>query len=1202
MQILTDLEEASQLLSSVRGRPLDREERVSLAVELAEKLLDAANKGQTSREHRLYEELFCMAEDPRGRIFVTNLADQCFRSKTPSVTASMLSYLVDKYGIPDFLPPLQRLQLQGFRKLAKALPAIFVPIAQAMLRKSMSMVVVPDEKKALKRHLLQRRSKGVRSNLNHLGEAIHGEKEAQNRLTLYLNTLSRDEVEYISVKISTLYSQINRLDWKETLLVLSERLRLLYRQAMGYTYERPDGRVVQKFVNLDMEEYKDLPLTLQLFKQVLDEEEFLSYSAGIVLQSYLPDCFPLLQELTSWALDRQKRGGAPIKVRIVKGANLVMEQIESSLLSWPQPCYKTKKETDANYKRMVEWACRPDHAEALHVGIASHNLFDIAYAFLLRAENGLEEQVSFEMLEGMANHLARAVQELAGDVLLYCPTATIGEYHNAIAYLIRRLDENMGGENFIRHSFALTTDSPVWEKQSQLFSEACHAVDTISSLPRRTQDRATEKPALHVHTPFDNEPNTDFSLETNRQWAEEIVTTWQPKRTSPLPLLIGGKEVYTKNCFVDGRDPSRPQENPYYLYSLAEWKHADKALDQAKKAEKGWSSLAVESRSAIFADVAKEVRAVRNDLIGALVGDGGKTIPEADGEVSEAIDFIEYYRRNLEELHSFQDLSWRNVGTVFVASPWNFPCAISCGGIASGLLAGNSVIYKPSKETVLVGWILANAFWRGGVPKKVLQFLPSPSATVGNAIVRDPRCDAVILTGATETALNLLKERPGLQLSAETGGKNAIIITGSCDRDLAIHSLVYSAFGHAGQKCSAASLAICLKEVYDDAHFMGQLVDATTSLHVGSAWDLKTKIPPLIRPPDGALLRGLTTLEKGEKWLLEPKVDSDNPHLWHPGIRIGVKEGSFTHQTELFGPHLSVMRAQSLDHAMRLVNATRYGLTTGLQTLDERDHDRWLNGVNAGNYYINREITGAIVRRQPFGGIKASSFGQGAKAGGPNYLMQIMTPSQRCLPQQEGKLSEQVVRLDSLLAMLSEEESEEWTSSVNSYAYWWEQIKEPQDLSLLQGQDNFFLYMPRKHNMVRVQIADRLVDLAKLCAAALTCSAPLIISWDEQTREKLQLLPWLGISPIISFMEEKPEHFVGRVKSGDIKRVRTLSAPSKELLSAASQSGAFLLSRPPLANGRVELVSFLREASLSVNYHRYGDLGNRAWEPRKPII
>ncbi|MCB1108182.1 MAG: bifunctional proline dehydrogenase/L-glutamate gamma-semialdehyde dehydrogenase, partial [Chlamydiia bacterium] len=991
-------------------------------------------------------------------------------------------------------------------------------------------------------------AQNIRVNINHLGEAILGEQEAQRRLNLYLHDLSEPAIEYISIKITTLYSQINYLAWEDTLEKLAIRLRQLYYTAMQNQFTQANGSTSSKFINLDMEEYKDLHLTIELFKKVLEEPEFLTYSAGIVLQAYLPDSYDALKELTEWSKKRMARGGAPIKVRIVKGANIAMEDVESSIMGWPRAPFHTKVETDANYKKMLDWACLPENAQAVHIGVASHNLFDIAYALILRAERGVQSFVTFEMLEGMCDHIRDVVHKLSGSMLVYCPTATVNDFQNAIAYLYRRLDENTGPDNFLRYSFGLRPSSDAWEIQSTMFTEACKEIGTISAAPRRTQNRFDPPTALDPGSTFENEPDTDFSLPHNRKWSEKIIATWQGKQLDPLPLVIGGSVIHHSPPEGKGYDKSNPS-SPAYAYSLATAAEIDRALIVAKGHESYWGTVSVSERCRLITHLSQILRERRHDLIGAMILDGGKSILEADSEVSEAIDFAEYYTRSMQKMSFRYDLEWSPKGTYLVSSPWNFPIAIPAGGIIAGLVTGNCVLFKPSTSTALCGYQLAQCFWDAGIPKTVLQFLLLQNEPEGDQLIQDKRLTGVILTGATQTAQHFLSLRPDLDLCAETGGKNATIITAMADKDQAIADLVHSAFSHSGQKCSATSLAICEREIYFDPSFRKQLRDATASLPVGPAWNTTSRITPLIRPPNKALMRALTTLEPGEEWLLEPKQDSQNPNLWSPGIKLGVKKGSFTHQTELFGPVLSVMCANDLDHAIKLSNGTRFGLTAGIQSLDEREQHKWQKSIIAGNLYINRTTTGAIVRRQPFGGTKQSSFGFGSKAGGPNYLTQFMHIKQIGLPKETASVSDLINNLPPLITKFDLEKDDPglWYVSLGNYAFWWQRIGRDKDSIKLIGQDNFFRYLPRKKVAIRLQPGDKAINYLRVFAAVLTCGVSLQISWDKQHVNFPIQANWDTLLPSCHLIEETEEQFITRIKNNDIRRLRLLSAPSEAL-------------------------------------------------------
>lgn len=1186
------INEAAQLLESVKGRPLGDQQRKDMAIKLAGLMLEESQQIQSYQEKRQERQLARMMNDPAGKAFITSMTDQCFRSTDNKRVADQLVFLIQKFGIPHFLDSYKKLELLLFRELGRPLAPLTVPLVKRMLRKQMSNVILPGEPEALSKHMEKRRRDGVRINLNHLGEAILGEEEAERRLKVYLDDLANPDVEYISIKASTLFSQISLLAWEDTLQILGSRLKLLYREAGKHLYKLPNGKQVPKFVNLDMEEYKDLHLTVELFRRVLDDEEFYQHSAGIVLQAYLPDAFLFQQELTLWAMQRVLHGGAPIKIRLVKGANLAMEQVEAALKGWPQAPYLSKSDVDANYIRMIHYACDLERAKAVHVGIGSHNLFDIAYAMLLRTEKGLEKYVSFEMLEGMADHIRRVVQHLSGAILLYCPAARRSEFQNAIAYLMRRLDENTAPENFLRHAFEMRPGTEEWRHQAELFSLSCEQANGVSDHPRRNQSRLQPPVPLPFDVPFTNEEDTDWALPQNIKWAASILRTWGDRPSVTIPICVGGQELSSDIKLEKKMDPSDPNKE-LYRYALANEHHLDTALETAQKALDNWSRQPLQKRLLFIDHAAHQLRCHRADLIGAMVTDTAKTIAEADVEISEAIDFAAYYRRSVEELHFLEDIEWAPKGVVLVAPPWNFPCSIPAGGILAALAAGNTVIFKPAPEAILVGWQLVQILWKAGISKEALQFFCCPDDPIGTQLIQDPRLSVVVLTGATSTAKHFLKLRPNLDLIAETGGKNALIITNMADRDLAIKDLVHSAFGHAGQKCSACSLAILEHEVYDDPHFKQQLHDATASLKVGSPWNLSTKVNPLIRKPGDELLRGLTSLEPGEEWLLEPTQDKHNPHLWSPGIKLGVKPGSFTHQTELFGPVLGVMRADSLEQAIKWANDTPYGLTAGLHSLDPREQQLWSKKIVAGNCYINRTITGAVVRRQPFGGCKESSFGPGAKAGGPNYVIQLMNPTARRLPREKEPVSEAIATIDRWVRQqdLQQHEIESWGASIGNYMYAWNHyFSREHDPSQVKGQHNRLEYVPYSDLVVRGQENASFFDLLKCIVAAHICKCLLEVSISSDQSDQMALLPkeiLEAISPL-KIIEETETQLIQRIQAKHVRRLRLISQPAANLQQALAEVACHVIIAPVLANGRLELLKFLREVSFSIDYHRYG--------------
>ncbi len=1137
------------------------------AVDLAGQLLVEAQANQTPAERDQGAKIAGMMDDPAGKALTMALSDQAFRSHNPARIADQIRHLLRGYGIPRYFSLLEQAALKVGSVAGQFLPGVVVPAIVARLRQETRAVILPAEEGAFRPYLHERRAQGTRLNINQLGEAILGEEEAGRRLEAYLELLARPEIEYISVKISSIFSQINLVAYQVTLEKIKDRLRTLYRQAMRYQFEQANGRRLPKFVNLDMEEYRDLHLTLNAFTQVLDEPEFQPFRAGIVLQAYLPDAFPAQRSLTDWAIQRVAAGGAPIKVRIVKGANLAMEKVEAAWHGWEQAPYRTKEEVDANFRRMVTYGCRPGRVEAVNLGVASHNLFDMAYALLLQEKFGVQDYVEFEMLEGMANHQARVVKEKAGGLLLYAPVVKKEDFHSAIAYLIRRLDENTAPENFLHDLFGLEVGSEKWEKQKNLFLNAYRRMGEVAEGAQRRQNRLDEAIGFNPEAPFANIPDTDFSLPANQQWIREIRDRWQTAELPAVPLRIGGRylgpdhgerEATAAGRVADGHDPARAGEVSY-RYAQASQEEIDQALKVAREARAAWSGRPVPERKALLAACGEALARRRGDLIGAMMRDGGKRPEEADVEVSEAIDFANYYARSLDLAGpELADCELTPFGTVLVTPPWNFPLAIPCGGVLASLMAGNVVILKPAPEAVLVGWELCRTLWEAGISPDVLQFVPTSDDEVGRALVTDDRVDAVILTGAYATGRMFLHWKPSLHLLGETSGKNSLIITAMADHDQAIKDLVKSAFGHNGQKCSAASLAVLEAEVYDNPTFLRQLRDAAASLKVGPQWDLDSMVTPVIRAPGPELCRAQTLLDPGESWLLEPKMIDGNPNLWSPGIKLGVKRGSWYHQTECFGPVLGLIRARDLDEAIDIVNDSEFGLTGGLHSLDDREIARWRERIEVGNAYINRGTTGAIVQRQPFGGWKKSAFGY-AKAGGPNYVLSLGTWQDRPVEKGDEGLEKKAQK---------------------SYAQAWEShFSREHDPSQVLGESNHFRYRPIAHLILRLEPRYDPIEARLAMLAADTCGVPYTISVAADAA------PPAGHLYVV-----EPEWTFSQNLAG-AERVRILGDPvSDTVRQAAAEVHVRLVDDPVVSNGRLELRHYLREQAVTQTTHRYGNI------------
>ncbi|MEM6778266.1 MAG: bifunctional proline dehydrogenase/L-glutamate gamma-semialdehyde dehydrogenase [Planctomycetota bacterium] len=1185
------------------------------AVELAAELLSKAQSMQTSAERRQQAELDRLVAHDRDKATLVEMTDQAFRTHTPARVADQLAHVLGVQGVPQFFNPVERAMLRGFQAFGQYLPGVAVPLVKEKMRQETANVILPAESHLLTDHLRARQSHGVAMNVNLLGEALLGEQETRRRLNKYLDLLRMPDVRCLSVKLTTLYSQVSPLAWQHTVKTVADRLELLYRNA-NRNVDATTGR--GKFIYLDMEEYRDLHLTADVLRMALSREGLQQSRAGIALQAYVPDSRSVMRSLIGWSRHRVADGGTPLTIRLVKGANMEMERVVASIEGVEAAPYDRKSDTDANFKAMLAELIDAASKGDICVGIASHNLFDVALAMIWTEASGCGDAVQFEMLEGMANHQRRAISQTDRPLLLYAPACTQHDFIHAIGYLIRRLDENTGHENFLRHSYRLHADSPEFQRLAEAFVDSVNEMDTVSIESHRTQDR--RQPVVMPSTADDwthfvNEPDTDWSRPHNAAWIESVLETWRQRSeqaSERIQPVTSANEV-TSDGEIVSRDVSQPHRVTLRC-ELADSETVQRAVNAATQSD--WKSTDVAHRHRLLRNVAQTLRQRRGELIASMVADAGKSVAQADPEVSEAVDFCEFYPLTMRMWDRDVSVKVTPRGAMAVITPWNFPLAIAAGGIASGLAAGNPVLLKPSLETLLPAWRLCQAFWDSGVPTHALQFVPCTDSVAQSSLVENLDIEAVILTGGTDTAKAMLAARPGLHLLAETGGKNATIVTAMADRDLAIKHVVASAFGHAGQKCSATSLMLLQAEVFDDETFRETLADAVRSLVVGSAWDLHTSITPLVCQPNASLTRGLKELEPGESWLVMPEhvvnhADDVEGTLYRPGVKWNVSADSFTSMTELFGPVLGVMRYQRLEEAIEIVRRTGYGLTSGIETLDDREVELWKRTVSAGNLYINRPTTGAIVLRQPFGGVGWSAYGPGVKAGGPHYVL---------------ALSEVEDRHETLLEHSHPtSQSELEGTALGGFVHWLDALPsadrvDPQaqrrlraaiasqlaalknefslehDTFQLVGQDNHRRYRPVEGMDVRVTAGDHLDDVLVALSASMAVKTPITLSMEPalsaQTRELFESLAD-AIPSMIDPVVQTDGDLMASLTEMPIARLRCFAPLPKPVAEVCGRQFISVVAEPVVTQGRIECLRYLNEQSVSHDYHRYGNLGRR---------
>lgn len=1105
------------------------------------------------------EQLAGVLKDPNGLDFTVGFVDGVVRPEDLRVAARNLTALAPK--VPAFLPWYMRSAVRLGGAMAPVLPQVVIPVARRVLREMVGHLIVDATDAKLGPAIAKIRKDGIKLNVNLLGEAVLGEHEASRRLEGTHTLLSRPDVDYVSIKVSSTVAPHSAWAFDEAVEHVVEKLTPLFTRAAAFP--RP------KFINLDMEEYKDLDMTIAVFTRILDKPEFKDLEAGIVLQAYLPDALSAMIRLQDWAAARRAEGGAAIKVRVVKGANLPMEQVEASLHDWPLATWNTKQDSDTNYKRVINYSLHPERIRNIRIGVAGHNLFDIAFAWLLAKQRGVESGIEFEMLLGMAQGQAEAVKKDVGSLLLYTPVVHPAEFDVAIAYLIRRLEEGASQDNFMSAVFELSENESLFEREKERFLASLAKLDDEVPAPNRRQNRAL--PAAPMpNNGFENTPDTDPSLPANRDWGRAILG-----RVAGSTLGNASVEAATIN----------------------DAETLNTVIDTAVEKGKAWGALSGAERAEILHRAGNVLEARRADLLEVMASETGKTIDQGDPEVSEAVDFAHYYAESARKLDDVDGATFVPAKLTVVTPPWNFPVAIPAGSTLAALAAGSAVVIKPAKQARRSGAVMIEALWEAGVPRDVLTMVQLGERELGAQLISHPAVDRVILTGGYETAELFRSFRKDLPLLAETSGKNAIIVTPSADLDLAAKDVAYSAFGHAGQKCSAASLVILVGSVAKSKRFHNQLVDAVTSLKVGFPEDPASQMGPIIEPANGKLLNALTTLGEGESWAVQPRKLDEAGRLWSPGVRSGVRRGSYFHLTEFFGPVLGVMTADTLEEAIAIQNQVDYGLTAGLHSLDTEELGLWLDTVQAGNLYVNRGTTGAIVQRQPFGGWKKSAVGAGTKAGGPNYLVGLGEWTTRASTATAAPAHSGVRRIeDAAKGFLAADELAPLQRALASDALAWAgEFGTARDVSGLSAERNIFRYRALPVT-VRLSEGERLADLVRTIAAGVLAGSALTVSSAVELPAQLRaVLSGLGIAVTV---EDDADWLASAGRLADAgklsgARIRLIGGDTKALAEVTGgRPDLAVYFHPVTEGGRVELLPFLHEQAISITAHRFGTPNN----------
>jgi len=881
-------------------------------------------------------------------------------------------------------------------------------IASNIQEMARQFIVGENTAEAIKR-IRKLRAAGFATVIDVLGEATLSEAEAETYTNTYLELLDALAGEVgswsslpggdgdpnldwghapkinVAVKPTALYCFADPKDFEGSVVAILGRLRRICEKTVA----------VGGFLCVDMESYRHKAIVLEAYRRL--KLEYRDYPhIGLVLQSYLSDTDNDVASLIQWAKDNQTQ----ISIRLCKGAYWDYEVTRAAQNGWEVPVRTIKAETDAAFERHARTIM--SNSEVCHFACASHNIRSLSAVMeMARQLQVPEDRYEFQVLYGMAEPVRKGILKVAGRTRLYCP---YGDMVPGMGYLVRRLLENTANESFLRQCFAEDADveklleDPVLTAERERAAQLAETPETAGG-KRANRDEPGQLP------PFDNEPMVDFTRSDHRQAFPEAIRQVREQLGGTYPLLIGGQKVETDDL-IPSTNPADPSEVLGHVCQGGT-DEVGRAIAAARDAFPAWRDTEPAERANYLCRAAAAARRRIFELSAWQVLEIGKQWDQAYADVSEAIDFLEYYAREMLRLSrprrvgsapgELNHYFYEPKGVAAVIAPWNFPLAISMGMASAAIVTGNPVVYKPSGLTPIVGRHLVELFEEAGLPPGVFNFVPGRGSVMGDYLVDHPDVSLVAFTGSMDVGLRIIERaarvHPGQRnvkkVIAEMGGKNAIIIDDDADLDEAVPHVLYSAFGFQGQKCSACSRVIVLDAVYD--RFLERLLAMAAAAKVGPSEDPANYMGPVADEHAATKIREYIELARQEGEVLFQSTTPDGAGHYVPMTIVGgIRPEHRLAQEEIFGPVLAVMRAADFGQALNWANSTRFALTGGVFSRSPVHLARARREFRVGNLYLNRNNTGALVDRQPFGGSAMS--GVGTKAGGPDYLLHFMDP------------------------------------------------------------------------------------------------------------------------------------------------------------------------------------------------------------------
>ncbi len=1095
-----------------------------------------------------------MAADHQGRALLLHLIDLIPRATDHPRAARLFHHLIATQGIPQCLSRGDRFAFRFAKAFARMAPPLVMPMVRRRLRRICAPLFLEDTPSSLHGQIDHWRRADIGVCVALPGETAGSDEQTEYARRTLLRLLGDSVVRHVSFKLSELHPHLKAAALDSQASSLRDSLAEILRAAAANPFQDPSGHTHPRYVTLDASTPAEWQAAFAALRHCLEIDEFQHHAnTAVTLPASGENAIASLHEFTTWAAERAASGCPPVTLRLLCG---------------------TTERHPRELGRLVASALDPDHAPALRLRIASSNPLEIAFAHEIAAGLETKEQIEFDVPLGITPPIQLPLAAEKAAVWLHAPLAhsNLTAPSPPLAFSRLAAFTEPGGLS----SAPPTPGSPAWQQSASAFLEA------IAEEIKQTKHTEEAGRGSGDHPP-PHEGLTDWSIAANREWIEACKQASLNADPPTIPVVVCGEATLSGDAVFSYADPGRPGTHAFYLTLANEVQVAD-ALRHAGLHQPQWANTPTDTKAAITDQTATLIAGQRGPLITAMISDAGRTATEADAEVADAIHVARRYAEmTRENARDLADLAADPLGTVVVVPSRKLPLAEPLASTLAALLAGNAVILKPPPESALTSWHMAGLLWEAGIPRDILQFTPAPDRHIGSKLIVSREVAAVALTGSRTTTAQFKKWSPSLRLHASGTGGGSMLITGSAHIDQAIADLIQAAFSQGGQTGGAVFHAIVDSSLYQNQDFLRRLAGAASSLPTGSAWDAATVVTPLPRDPQRAFEKAGQLAENHRGWLLEPRMIRGNPKLWTPGIRFCAGLEDPVIPPTASAPLLGLIEARSLEEGIAIQNDPSLGVVAALHSLDQRDIDVWLEKIEAAAVFVNRRPTSHDIHRQFSVGWKHPPAAAAANLPGPDDLATFARWEQAAIPQTKHRPGDHLLHILEYAGhwLKSGVENEIIAAAAASYQYHWDHLFSAPPKPDPKGR--LVRYRPLPDGvLIRFVSTPEASSLCGILIASLVTDTPVETSLAAPSA----FADALGMDTIV----ESNETLAARIAGGSLRadRLRAPMGAPFAIYRAAAEAGIPVSEAPIVANGRIELLQYLRQQTVCLPPPRPG--------------